>query len=89
MPTFDELFSYKYWNALGYVPGLGRDFPHPPKSHLYRGTAGEMGEPMCHNGWNRDNGNSYSIWRNNIGECGICINCIKNAKKEMAKGIVI
>lgn len=87
--SFDEIYSHEYWNALGYITGLGRDFPHPKKSHLYRGTFSEIGSPMCKKGWNRDGGESYSIWRNNVGEDGICFTCIKNARKEIKTGIVI
>jgi hypothetical protein len=67
-----------------YRPGLGRDIPHPKRAHLY-----EVGEdymdfrnPMCRYGWNRDNGESYSIWRNNVPDNGaICKVCIKRASK--------
>lgn len=84
--NFDELFNYEYWNKLGYIPGLGRDFPYPKKSHLYRGTYQDVKEPLCKKGWNRENGQSYSIWRNNIGEDGICCLCIKKARKELEEG---
>lgn len=84
-----KYWSYQYWNALGFIPGLGRDFPHPKKSHLYRGAFTNIGSPLCKKGWNRDGGDSYSIWRNNIGAKGICLDCIRNAEKEIKKGIVI
>ncbi len=87
--THDEKFTYEYWNKLGFVVGLGRDFPHPKKSHIYRGTFSNIGSPMCKKGWNRDGGEGYSIWRNNVGVDGICFDCIKNARKEMKQGIVI
>jgi len=32
----DPLFDYEYWNELGYITGLGRDYPHPKRAHLYR-----------------------------------------------------
>jgi hypothetical protein len=81
--TFDELYTYQYWNEHGYITGLGRDYPHPKRSHLYRGTMSNPGEPLCRRGWNRDNGESYSIWRNNIGEYGNCGHCIKRARREI------
>lgn len=65
---------------------LGRDFPHPKIAHLYEGTFAEPGDPMCARGWNRDNGQTYSIWRNNIGERGICQICLRRAKKGL-KGV--
>lgn len=82
---FPEMFEVEYWNALGYLPGLGRDFPYPPKAHLYRGSMNDVGDPMCKRGWNRDKGRSFSIWRNNVGEDGICGNCINAARREITK----
>jgi len=64
----------------GYIIGMGRDFPKPVISHLYQGTYDNLLGPMCHNGANRDNGDSFSIWRGNIGEKGICKTCMKKAK---------
>lgn len=69
--SFEELFSYEYWNELGYLPGLGRNFPHPEKSHLYKGPFNDPFKPMCKRAWNRDDGKGFSIWRNNIGKEGI------------------
>lgn len=63
----------------GYIAGLGRDFPHPPLAHLYKGTFSDPGYPMCLYGWNRDDGESYSIWRGNVGRKGICLICMRRA----------
>jgi hypothetical protein len=71
----------------GYITGLGRDYPHPKLAHLYEGTFNEPGNPMCRRGWNRDNGQAYSIWRNNIGERGICLICLRRAQKGL-KGVL-
>lgn len=65
----------------GYILGLGRDVPHPPLAHLYKGTFAEPGLPMCPHGWNRDNGQSYSIWRGNVGTKGICKTCLRRARE--------
>ena len=81
----DELFGHEYWNKHGYITGLGRDHPAPKRSHLYRGTFSNPGDPLCHYGWNRDNGEGYSIWRNNVGVLGNCSHCIKKARKEIKK----
>ena len=68
----------------GYIPGQGRDadgyLRRTRKTHLYKGDFADPGLPMCKRGWNRDGGESYSIWRNNIGEAGICAVCLKRAK---------
>ena len=65
----------------GYIPGLGRDYPHPRIAHLYKGDFSNPGLPMCRKGWNRDGGVSYSIWRNNVGKKGICKICLRRALK--------
>lgn len=65
----------------GYITGLGRDYPHPKICHLYKGDYSDPGKPMCLNGWNRDNHESYSIWRNNMGERGVCAVCLRRARK--------
>lgn len=65
----------------GYIFGLGRDEPKPKKAHVYEGTFDEPGNPMCARGWNRDDGNDYSIWRNNIGEDGICGVCLRRVRE--------
>lgn len=63
----------------GHISGLGRDYPYPKLAHLYKGTFANPGLPMCRRGWNR--GDSYSIWRNNEGENGICKICMRRALK--------
>jgi len=65
----------------GYIPGQDRDTDRGQVTHLYKGTFGDLGLPMCKRGWNRDEGTSYSIWRNNIGKGGICKVCFKRALK--------
>lgn len=63
----------------GYTPGLGRDFPHPQRAHLYKGHFSDLGLPMCRYGWNRKE-YGWSIWRNNVGDKGICKICIRRAQ---------
>lgn len=64
---------------MGYILGLGRDVPYPKLAHLYKGTYDDPGLPMCKRGWNRDGGTSYSIWRGNVGEHGVCRICWRRA----------
>lgn len=66
----------------GYISGQSRDHHDDHKvTHLYKGTFSEPGWPMCKRGWNRFNGEEYSIWRNNISNGGICQICLKRAIK--------
>jgi hypothetical protein len=66
----------------GYISGQSRDHDDDHKvSHLYKGDFSNPGLPMCARGWNRDDGSSYSIWRGNIGEGGLCKICIRRAMK--------
>lgn len=65
----------------GYIPGLGRYYPHPKIAHLYKGTFDDPGLPMCRHGFNRDDGTSYSIWRNQQGEDGVCGICLRRSQK--------
>lgn len=67
----------------GYIPGLPRDaYAYEEKvAHLYKGDFVDPGLPMCRRGWNRDDGQSYSIWRNQVGYKGICKVCMRRAKK--------
>lgn len=64
----------------GYITGLGRDVPAPRIAHLYKGDFAEPGDPMCRFGWNRDDGQSYSIWRGNVGRDGVCKVCMRRAR---------
>jgi hypothetical protein len=68
----------------GYIIGLDRS-PNAAirfVSHIYRGTFSDPGDPMCPRGWNRDEGNGYSIWRNNLGR-DICRSCLRAVAKEL------
>lgn len=65
----------------GYIVGMGRDHPHPLMSHLYQGEYHDLKGPMCPHGANRDDGNSFSIWRGNVGVNGICKMCMKRARQ--------
>lgn len=47
-------------------------------SHLYKGDFEDPGLPMCRMGWN--DGDSYSIFRNNTSAKGICKVCMKRAE---------
>ena len=70
-------------NMPGFIIGLDRSPKAAQRfvSHVYRGTFDDPGNPMCSRGWNRDGGNGYSIWRNNLGR-DICKSCLKAVEKE-------
>lgn len=64
----------------GYISGLDRN-DDTLVAHLYKGTVDDVGLPMCVRGWNRSDGESFSIFRNNEGEAGICKVCFRRARK--------
>jgi hypothetical protein len=72
----------------GYIAGLSREVPYPKIAHLYHGNFADPGLPMCKRGWNRDKGTSYSIWRGQMGENGICSVCWRRAQKNL-KGVKV
>lgn len=64
----------------GYIAGQSRDHDDDHKvTHLYKGDFTDPGFPMCVRGWNRDNGRSYSIWRGNVSNGGVCAICFRRA----------
>lgn len=60
-----------------YVLGQDRN-EQQAVSHLYRGRYSEVGDPMCARGWNRSDGQGYSIFRNCAG-AAICQVCLRRA----------
>lgn len=64
-----------------YITGLDRNDQHLV-SHLYTGTFNEVGAPMCARGWNRSDGEGFSIFRNNEGDAGICKVCLRRAEEK-------
>lgn len=62
-----------------YITGLDRNDQHLV-AHLYMGTFDKTGDPMCARGWNRSDGEGYSIFRN----CGdrICKICMRRAEEK-------
>jgi hypothetical protein len=70
-----------YGIPFGYIPAMDRVDGENKTTHLYKGTFGDIGNPMCKHGWNRDDGTSYSVLRNNISNKGICKTCLKRAKQ--------
>lgn len=72
----------------GYILGLGRDYPHPRIAHLYKGSFGDPGLPMCRYGWNRGGGETYSIWRGNMGQDGVCAICLRRARQGL-NGVMV
>lgn len=49
--------------GVEYVVGQDRN-EEEVVAHLYKGTFADPGLPMCVRGWNRSDGDSYSIFRN-------------------------
>jgi len=66
----------KYLPAIGRNPGEEKNVTH---YYLYES---DYYQPMCPYGWNRANGFSFSILRNNYGRrnCKLCLKNIKAGK---------
>lgn len=61
--------------VIGYVSGVDRNNPEAARAHLYAITKAGRYWPMCDYGWNRSNGERFSIlrnWSSPRGECAIC-----------------
>ena len=58
------------------VSGVDRNNPDKSRSHLYADMQGDIGlVPMCDYGWNRSDGEGFSIfrgWTSARGQCQIC-----------------
>lgn len=64
---------------VSYVPGIGRNEGEQYQcSHLYAVYSDGSMLPMCRKGWNRSNGEGFSIFRGHIGAKGICKVCQRN-----------
>lgn len=64
----------------GYITGLDRNEDYAV-AHLYKGDFADPGLPMCIRGWNRSDGDSYSIFRSVVGPRGICKVCLRRARE--------
>jgi hypothetical protein len=64
-----------------YVTGQDRNEP-TVVAHLYRGAFDNVGDPMCARGWNRLDGQGYSIFRN-LHDVRICKTCTRRAKAKL------
>lgn len=60
-----------------YRSGSSRNSDGRTKSHTYVETDDGLA-PMCGYGWNRSDGEAYSIWRGVWGSEGTCLRCQAN-----------
>lgn len=61
--------------VISYTMGADRNNPHEARSHWYAITKAGHYWPMCDYGWNRSDGQRFSIlrgWCSNRGMCRIC-----------------
>lgn len=65
-------------NRRNYVVGQDRN-TDDVVAHLYKGTFNAPSLPMCVRGWNRSDGERYSIFRGIVGNRGICKVCFRRA----------
>jgi hypothetical protein len=62
----------------GYITGLSRRRTNAQVAHLYKGTFGDPGLPMCKDGF--EEAGDISIFRGNSGPRGVCARCLKRAR---------
>lgn len=60
-----------------YVEAIGRNEGEDRISHLYVEIGPQDYLPMCRNGWNRSDGEGFSIFRGHSGKRGLCKTCEK------------
>lgn len=59
-----------------YVEGMDRNDQHTIVSHIYAGPSyHELVGPLCARGWNRSDGDGFSIFRGNRSNKGTCKVC--------------
>jgi hypothetical protein len=61
--------------VVSYIDGVDRNNPEKARSHVYALTAAGRYWPMCSFGWNRSNGERFSIlrgWSSPRGRCKLC-----------------
>lgn len=66
-----------------YVEGADRNNPDAVRSHVYTGPGfRDLRGPLCRYGWNRSDGQSFSILRGYVSSRGTCKSC----ERRMAAG---
>ena len=61
--------------VVHYLLGADRNNPDAARAHIYAKTSAGNLWPMCDYGWNRSNGERFSIlrgWNSARGNCKIC-----------------
>lgn len=66
-------------DALKIIEGMCRNDQHAVRSHLYAKIDGEY-YPMCGYGWNRSDGDGFSIFRGHQSARGTCKLCKRNVE---------
>lgn len=63
---------------IKYISGADRNNPDLARAHIYALTSAGHYWPMCDYGWNRSNGERFSILRGHGSARGTCKICKKN-----------
>lgn len=69
---------------IEYVEAIGRN-PGEEKQHSHLYALDDRGDytPMCVYGWNRSDGERFSIFRGHSGSKGLCKTCLKRAQHNL------
>jgi hypothetical protein len=74
--------------VLDYVLGADRNNPDEARAHLYAEMDDGRYLPMCDYGWNRSDGERFSIlrgWGSARGTCRLCEANVKSGKDPVSK----
>lgn len=69
-----------------YIEGMDRNDQHKIVSHIYayKKDIHKIEGPLCARGWNRNNGEGFSIFRGNASDAGTCKICLKRMQAHLA-----
>jgi hypothetical protein len=74
--------------VIDYIIGADRNNPDEARAHMYAKTAAGHLWPMCDYGWNRSDGERFSIlrgWGSARGVCKLCERNIEQGKRPVIK----
>ena len=69
--------------VVKYIPGICRNQQNLSRSHTYAYTKVGNLWPMCDYGWNRSDGDAFSIFRGHTSKRGHCRICTRRTEQKL------